>query len=83
MLRILQVATVGVVLSTMAYAESNPMLKPGDTVKAIEADRAVDQRQAPQSGRSATDPQAQKEGAPLGGQQKEENVLKGVDPAVK
>lgn len=67
-----------------AYASGDDMLKSGDNVKAIEQDRIRQQEMqgGAQTGRSATEPTTEG-GAPLGGKQKEENVLEGVDPAVK
>lgn len=70
--------------SGAAYASGDSVLKPGDAVKEIEADRERQQQMqqdGAQSGRSATEPGSG--GAPLDGKQKEENVLEGVDPAAR
>ena len=72
-------------LPSLAYASGDSVLKPGDAVKEIEADRERQQQMqqdGSQSGRSATQPTTEG-GAPIDGKEKQENVLEGVDPAVR
>jgi len=65
-----------------AYA-GDSMLKSGEEVKQIEQDR-LRQQQEQQSGRSAAEkPAVNETGAPISSEQKERNLLQGVDPAVK
>lgn len=75
-------ASCAMLAAGTAYA-GDSMLKSGDEVKQIEQDRQRLQQEQ-QSGRSATEKPATGEtGAPTSPEQKERNLLQGVDPAVK